>query len=128
MERRIVEGHTSPPRACRYPQNQVARTHSSPGSWRIAVAEGPLRRNAKEFDQIAAQNRLLIRIAEERRVEDEINAYGPVKRIVCPIDHVTDADFRDQMPQALLVKNHRIDIELVFEILAGFFLERLAVG
>ncbi len=40
LERRIVEGHTSPPRACRYPQNQVARTHSSPGSWRIAVAKG----------------------------------------------------------------------------------------
>ena len=58
-------------------------------------SQGPLRRNAQEFDQIAAQNRFLVRIAEERRVEDEINANGPVKGIVCPIHHVTDADFSD---------------------------------
>src|SRR2546422_7526514 len=51
----------------------------------------------------------------------------PIKRIVRSIDHVRNTHFSDQMPQALLAKDHRVDIELVLEILAWFLLERLAV-
>jgi len=69
-----------------------------------------------------------LRITQERRVEDEIDANGPVKGIVRTIDHVTDADFSDQMSQTLFVKNHGVYIELLLEILTGFFLELPAVG
>src|SRR5207302_3683960 len=98
---------------------------------RAAMNDGKVttsRRNAKQLDQIPAQDGFPLSIAEERRVEDEIDANGPVKGIVRPIDHVTDADFSDQMPQALLLKNHRVDIDLVLEILTRFFLELPAVG
>src|SRR5215510_1534802 len=85
-----------------------------------------LRRNPQQFDQIPAKDRFLVRIAKERSIEDEIDADRPIERIVRPIDHMSDTDFGDQMPQAFLVKDHRINIELLPEIFARFLLERLA--
>src|SRR5215813_1088786 len=84
--------------------------------------------NAQQFDQISAEDGFFFSIAQESGVEDEIDSDRPVKGIVCPIDHVTDTDLSNQMSQPLLVKNHRVDIKLVLEILARFFLKRLAVG
>src|SRR5215813_14962819 len=84
--------------------------------------------NAKQFDQISAEDGFLFSIVQESGVEDEIDADRPVIGIVGPIDDVTDADFSNQMPQPLLVKNHRVDIKLVLEILTRFFLKHLAVG
>jgi hypothetical protein len=39
-------------------------------------------------------------VVEERRVENEVDPNGPVERIVGSVDHVIDADFSDQVPQA----------------------------
>src|SRR5262245_7160641 len=84
--------------------------------------------NAKQFDQISAEDGFPFSIVQESGVEDEIDADRPVIGIVGPIDNVTDADFSNQMSQPLLVKNHRVDIKLVLEILTRFFLKHLAVG
>src|SRR5262249_38333311 len=84
--------------------------------------------DAKQSHQVSAENRFLFRIAQERRIENEVDAYRPIIGIVCSIDHVTDADFGDQMSKTFLPENHRVDVELVLEILTGFFLESLAVG
>src|SRR5215471_8904111 len=86
------------------------------------------RGNAKQFDQISTEDGFLLSILQEGGVENEIDADRPVIGIVCSIDNVTDADFSNQMTQPLLVKNHRVDIKFVLEILTRSFFKHLAVG
>ncbi len=82
-------------------------------------------RRLEQFDRVSSEDRFLVGIAQERGVEHEIDAYGPVERIVRPINHVTDADFSDQMSQTLLAENHCVYVELFPEYSLGFFFSAL---
>src|SRR4030095_1824789 len=57
-----------------------------------------------------------------------MDSEGQGERIVGSVEDVIDADFGHEVAQSLLVKDHRVDVELVPEILAWLSLERLAVG
>src|SRR5439155_24733640 len=76
-------------------------------------------RNVKEFDQIPAQDRFLLGVLQKRRVEDKIHPAGPAEAIVGPVKDLADDAFGNHVPQALFVKDHRVDEELFFEILTG---------
>src|SRR5204863_5239291 len=70
----------------------------------------------------------LLGVAQERRVEYEVDAGRPVERIIGSVEDVIDADLRDEVPQAFLAEDHRVDVELRSEILARLSCERSAVG
>src|SRR5688500_10717817 len=84
--------------------------------------------NAQQLARVSAQDRFLVGVAQERRVEDEIDTDGPVEGIVGSVHHLASADLGDEMSQPLLTKHHRVDQELASEIFTGLLLERLTVG
>src|SRR4029453_14090677 len=84
--------------------------------------------NSKQLDQVPAEDCFLLSVAQERRIEDEIDTNGPVKRVVGSVKDVIHADLVHEVPEPRLVEDHRVDIEVLPEILTRLFLERLAVG
>src|SRR5262245_1826376 len=85
-------------------------------------------RDAKQLHRVAAEDRFLVGIAQERRVEDEVDADRPVEWIVGPVHQLTDPRFRHEMPQPIVAEDHRVDEQFTAEVFARLFLERLAVG
>ena len=78
--------------------------------------------DSQELHRVAAEDRFLVGVAEERRVQDQIDVDRPVEGDVGPIHDLADAHFRDQMAQPLFGEDHRVDEELPLEIFARVFL------
>ena len=84
--------------------------------------------SARAACQIAAEDGLLLLVVQHLRVEDEVDAHRPVERKVCAVEHVIGADLGNQVPQAFLAKDHRVDIEIPPEVFARLQLGAVALS
>src|SRR2546422_11090207 len=80
-----------------------------------------LRRNSKQLDQVPAQDCFLFGILQEWRLEDEVDRRRPVEGKIRAVHDLADAHLRNQMSQAFFTENHRVDKDLLPEILARMF-------
>src|SRR4030095_5681077 len=54
-----------------------------------------LRRNPQQLARVSAEDRFLVGVPQERRIENEIDADRPVEGIVRSVHHLPDARLRD---------------------------------
>src|SRR6266478_363010 len=92
--------------------------------WGPRLLKNSVRSKSKQLDQGPAENRFLLGVAQERRVQDCIHTGRPVKGLVRSEDDLAGADFRDQVPQTLFGNNNGIDKNLALQVLARVFLVR----
>src|SRR6516164_3270024 len=98
-------------------------------AWRIVFMSRTLGgRDPQQLHGVPAENGFFLGVAQERRVEDEVDTNRPVERIVGSVHDLVDAGFGDEMAQSLFAEDHRIHEELAPEVLVRLLLERLAVG
>src|SRR5712691_2005596 len=83
----------------------------------IAISlSGGVRGELQQLDQIAAEDLFLLRVVEERCVQDEIRRDRPPERHVGSVHDLARAHFRDHVPQAVFAENHAVGHQLRLEV------------
>src|SRR5262245_56956964 len=84
-------------------------------------------RDLQQLHRVAAEDGFLIGVAQELGVEHEVHAHRPIEWIVRAVHDLTHAGFGDEVPQAVLVEDHRVHEQLAAEVLARLLLEGTAI-
>ena len=75
------------------------------------------------FDQVAAENRFLLRVAQRLVVDDRIDADRPVEWRVGAEHHLAGAHLGDQVADAFLREHHRVRKDVRAHVVARLLLD-----